>query len=215
MDRTNGVALGNKSQRSLSYTGRAKTCFLPCEITRFLQRVAHKLVAVDLFFICVSQIGFEAVLNAKHKLTNSLLESTTMKTIKFFLLALILGTVATQSVQAQMDPLEYVQRLEQQFGMQAEMYARQAVEAYREETGDYDTPDLQVWNHVDAMARQQNPGFYQNLQARENAFMQQQQAYHQNSMAILDGLQSSYMNRSNSDYQSHQDYIREGIWNRA
>ena len=138
-----------------------------------------------------------------------------MKTIKFFLLALILGTVATQSVQAQMDPLEYIQRLEQQFGMQAEMYARQAVEAYREETGDYDTPDLQVWNHVDAMARQQNPDFYQNLQARENAFMQQQQAYHQNSMAILDGLQSSYMNRSNSDYQSHQDYIREGIWNRS
>lgn len=138
-----------------------------------------------------------------------------MKALRTCLFAFALGLTACQFTFAQVDYIAEVQRLADEAGQRANMHAMNAVNAYRQETGDWSTPDQQVYNYLVAESQRQNPGFYADLQQRERAFQQQQQAYVANSNAVLDGMFNSYMNRSNSDYQSHQRFIREGIYERS
>ncbi|MEM7454849.1 MAG: hypothetical protein AAF456_10915 [Planctomycetota bacterium] len=137
-----------------------------------------------------------------------------MKAIKFCLFTFALGMIACQSASAQ-DYIGYVEQLAAQAGQRAEMHAMNAINIYRQETGDYQTSDQQVWAYLDAMARQQNPGFYADLQARENAFQMQQAQYRQYANSMLDNSYNSYMNRSNMQHQGHQNYIQQGIWERG
>jgi hypothetical protein len=135
-----------------------------------------------------------------------------MHRLVIFILTALSG--AWSAAQAQ-DYIGYVEQLAAQAGQQARMHAQNAIMAYRQQTGDWSTPDEQVFAYLDAMARQQNPGFYADLQAREQAFQAQQQAYTGNSNAILDGMHQGYMERSEMQYQGHQDYVRGGIWDRS
>ncbi|MCF7983494.1 MAG: hypothetical protein K9L70_03745 [Thiohalocapsa sp.] len=137
-----------------------------------------------------------------------------MSPLKPFLLALAIGPSAWQLASAQ-DYVGYVEQLAAQAGQQAQMHAQNAIQLYRQQTGDWSTPDQQVLAYLDAMSRQQNPGFYSDLQQREQAFQAQQGAYVNNSNAVLDGMYNSYMDRSAMQYQGQQDYVREGIWERS
>ncbi|NEX21101.1 hypothetical protein G3480_12395 [Thiorhodococcus mannitoliphagus] len=137
-----------------------------------------------------------------------------MNRIKPFLLALTIGPCAWQAANGQ-DYVGYVEQLAAQAGQRAQMHAQNAITLYRQQTGDWSTPDQQVLAHLDALSRQQNPGFYSDLQQREQAFQTQQDAYVKNSNAVLDGMYNSYMDRSAAQYQGHQNYTREGIWERS
>ena len=138
-----------------------------------------------------------------------------MKALKICLFAFALGLTACQFTFAQVDYLAEVQRMADEAGQRANMHAMNAVNAYRQETGDWSTPDQQVFNYLVAESRRQNPGWYADLQQREQAFQQQQQAYVANRNAQMDASFNGYMDRSNSQYQSHQRYIREGIYERS
>jgi hypothetical protein len=133
-----------------------------------------------------------------------------MKTRNLVIFAGTLGILASPPVLCQ-DPIAYVEQLAAQLGQQAQMQGQYAISAYRQQTGDWSTPDQQVLDYLVAVSRQQNPGFYADLQRRENAFQAQQRAYVNNSNAILDGMYNGYMDRSQQQYQAHQQYIREGI----
>ena len=137
-----------------------------------------------------------------------------MRILRTVLIVLSLGLFANLPAHGQ-DYIAMVEQMAQDAGRRAEMYARNAIQIYRQETGDWSTPDQQVWAYLDALARQQNPGFYADLQRREQRFQQQQQAYVANSNAILDQMYNSYMDRSARQYAGHQRYIREGIWERS
>lgn len=137
-----------------------------------------------------------------------------MNRIKPLLLALTIGSCAWQAANGQ-DYVGYVEQLAAQAGQRAQMHAQNAITMYRQQTGDWSTPDQQVLARLDAMSRQQNPGFYSDLQQREQAFQAQQRAYVNDSNAVLDGMHNSYMDRSATQYQGHQDYTREGIWERS
>lgn len=139
-----------------------------------------------------------------------------MKTLKALALILTVSLMSATAAQAQyQDPYAYVDQLVAEAGQRAQMHAQNAVMAYRQQTGDWSTPDQQVFAYLDQMARQQNPAFYANLQQREQAFQAQQQAYVANSNAILDGMYNGYMARSNMQHQGHQNYIQQGIWERS
>ncbi len=138
-----------------------------------------------------------------------------MKALKTCLFAFAMGLTACQFTFAQVDYVAEVQRLADETGQRANMHAQNAVNAYRQETGDWSTPDQQVYNYLVAQSQRQNPGFYADLQQREQAFYQQQQAYVANNNAAHDSLYNSYMDRSNSQYRSHQRFIREGIYERS
>ena len=129
-------------------------------------------------------------------------------------LGLTLLAIGSRTAQAQ-DYVAYVEQLAAQAGQRAQMHAQNAVRIYREQTGDWTTPDAQVFAYLDQMARRQNPGFYANLRQREQQFQMQQQQYVANSNAVLDGMYNSYMNRSNMDYRGHQQYVQQGIWEQA
>lgn len=88
------------------------------------------------------------------------------------------------------------------------MHAQNAITMYGQQTGDWSTADQQILARLDAMSRQQNPGFYSDLQQREQAFHAQQGAYVNDSNAVLDGMYNGYMDRSATQYQGHQDYTR-------
>ncbi len=134
-----------------------------------------------------------------------------MKVFKSILLAFALGLLACQFTYAQVDYVAQVQRLADEAGQRANMAAQNAVNAYRQQTGDWSTPDQQVYNYLVAESQRQNPGFYADLQQREQAFQMQQRAYAENRNAILDGMHNSYMARSESEYAAHQKYVREVI----
>ncbi|EGV32872.1 hypothetical protein ThidrDRAFT_0992 [Thiorhodococcus drewsii AZ1] len=137
-----------------------------------------------------------------------------MNSSSLFILAGALGALAALPANSQ-DYIGYVEQLAAQAGQQAQMHAQNAISAYRQQTGDWSTPDQQVLDYLTALSRQQNPGFYADLQRREQAFQAQQQGYVNNSNAVLDGMFNSYMDRSQQQYQGHQQYIREGIHERS
>jgi len=137
-----------------------------------------------------------------------------MKTAKILFCAFILGSSACHWACGQ-DYIAYVEQLSQNLQQQANQSAAQAVYLYRQQTGDYTSSDQEIYNYLVAESRRQNPGWYADLQRREMQFQQQQGAYVQNSNAILDNMYNGYMNRSEVDYQSHQQYVQQGIWERA
>ena len=129
------------------------------------------------------------------------------------LLAFFLGVALCHAAYGQ-DYIGYVEQLAADAGRRAQMHAYDAVQSYRQQTGDWTTPDQQVFDYLVAESRRQNPGFYADLQQRERAFQQQQWVYTQNSNAILDGMYNSYMATSQWQHNAHQQYVREGIWER-
>ncbi len=137
-----------------------------------------------------------------------------MKFLNLCLFAIALTCCSCQNTFAQ-DYIGYVEQLAAEAGQRAQMHAQNAIQAYRQQTGDWSTPDQQVFNYLVAESQRQNPGFYADLQQREQAFQQQQQAYVANSHAVLDGMYNGYMARSQTQYQGHQQYVREGIWERS
>jgi hypothetical protein len=92
-----------------------------------------------------------------------------MNPLKRPLLALFIGSCAWQLANGQ-DYIGYVEQLAAQAGQQAQMHAQNAITAYRQQTGDWSTPDQQVFEYLDAMSRQQNPGFYSDLTATGTGF---------------------------------------------
>lgn len=129
-----------------------------------------------------------------------------------FLAVLVAGLVfADRSAMAQEDPMAYVQRLAEETRQRAQESAFNAVMAYRHQTGDWNTPDQQVFDYLVQQSRQANPGFYADLEQRERAFYEQQRNYAANRNAIMDGMHQSYMDRSNADYQAHRRYVQQVI----
>jgi hypothetical protein len=133
-----------------------------------------------------------------------------MRRFELLLLAAAIGPASVALAHAQ-DYIGYVEQLAAEAGQRAQMHAQNAIAAYRQQTNDWSTPDQQVLGYLDALSRQQNPGFYADLQQREQAFQAQQQAHVNNSNAILDGMYNSYMDQSRIQYDGHQQYVREGI----
>ncbi len=137
-----------------------------------------------------------------------------MKNRKLIIIPGLLGILTGMSAHSQ-DYIGYVEQLAAEAGQRAQMHAQNAVSAYREQTGDWSTPDQQVLDYLVALSREQNPGFYADLQRREQAFQVQQQGYVNDSNAVLDGMFNSYMDRSRQQYIGHQQYVREGIHERS
>ena len=129
-------------------------------------------------------------------------------------LAVASVVVSGPNIQAQ-DYIAYVEQLAAQAGQRAEAHAQNAIAIYRQQTGDWTTPDQQVFAYLDQLARRQNPQFYANLRQREQQFQLQQQQYVANSNAILDGMYNGYMDRANMQHQGHQQYVQQGIWERS
>jgi hypothetical protein len=138
-----------------------------------------------------------------------------MSLCKACLLAVVVAIASHTSASAQMDPIAYVEAIANYYGQQAAAAGNEAVLTYRQQSGDWSTPDQQVLDYLIYQSRQQNPGWYADLKQREANFQQQQSQYVANSNAALDNLYNGYMQRSQWQYQSHQDYVRENIWERS
>lgn len=137
------------------------------------------------------------------------------KLVKSTLLAFSALLFWGQFAVAQEDPYATINRLMEECRQRTEYHARNAINSYRQQTGDYRTPDAQVMAYLVQLSKRQNPDFYRRLRQREQAFQAQQQAYVQNANQALDNSFNSYMRRSNINYQSHRRYVREGIWERG
>lgn len=138
-----------------------------------------------------------------------------MSVVKSCVLTLIVAVATHSSANAQMDPIAYVESVANYYRQQAESAGNEAIQCYRQQTGDWSTPDQQVLDYLIYQSRQQNPGWYADLQQREANFQQQQSQYVANSNAALDNLYNGYMQRSQWQHQGHQDYVREAIWERS
>ena len=90
-----------------------------------------------------------------------------MISFKNSLFAIAFTISACQSVFAQeIDYIGYVEQLSEQLRQESNMHARNAINSYRQETGDWNTPDQQVLNYLMAESQRQNPAFYQQLRQR-------------------------------------------------
>ncbi len=138
-----------------------------------------------------------------------------MSAFKSCLLALALGFVVSQAAMAQVDYVAYVEQLAAEAGQRANYHEQEAIRLYRQETGDWSTPDQQVFAYLVAQSRQQNPGWYANLRQQEANFQQQQSQYVADRNQQMDSSFNAYMQRSQSEYQAHQDYVRGSIWERG
>jgi len=125
----------------------------------------------------------------------------------------LLAICVTTPAMAQ-DPMAQIQQLLDEGRQHANSQMQQAIQSYRQETGDYQNSDEAVWNYLVAESRRQNPEWYANLKQREAAFQQQQAAYVQRTNALMDMSFDGYMQRSHSQHQAHQNYIRNVIWER-
>ncbi len=138
-----------------------------------------------------------------------------MSAFKTSLLAVALGFVVSQSSMAQIDYVAYVGQLAAQAGQQAAYHEQEAIRLYRQQSGDWSTPDQQVIAYLVAESRQQNPEWYAGLRQREANFQQQQRQYVADRNAQMDSSLNAYMQRSQSQFQAHQDYVRGSIWERG
>ena len=138
-----------------------------------------------------------------------------MSAFKSCLLALALGLVVSQSSMAQFDYIGYVGQLAAEAGQRANYHEQEAIRLYRQQSGDWSTPDQQVMAYLVAESRQQNPEWYANLRQREANFQLQQSQYVADRNAQMDSSFNAYMQRSQSQYQAHQDYVRGSIWERG
>lgn len=136
-----------------------------------------------------------------------------MKKAFWIVILAVMGFMGNGLASAQ-DPLEYVKQLRREVQQRADSQARQAVQLYRQETGDYSTSDQAVFDYLVAESRRQNPAWYADLKQREANFQQQQAAYSQNINSIMDNRFNSYMQRSNDQHRAHQNYVRNVIWER-
>jgi hypothetical protein len=137
-----------------------------------------------------------------------------MKPFTFLALVVAAALITDGPAKAQ-DYIAQVQQIQNELRQQADMHAAQAVQAYRQETGDWTTPDQQVFDWLVYQSRQANPGFYADLANRERAFYAQQQNYAANRNAIMDGMHQSYLNQSDSQHRSHQNFVQGVIWERS
>ena len=138
-----------------------------------------------------------------------------MSAFKSCLLALALGLVVSQTSMAQFDYIGYVGQLAAEAGQRANYHEQEAIRLYRQQSGDWSTPDQQVMAYLVAESRQQNPEWYANLRQREANFQLQQSQYVADRNAQMDSSFNAYMQRSQSQYQAHQDYVRGSIWERG
>lgn len=138
-----------------------------------------------------------------------------MSLCKACLLTIVVAIASYSSAYAQMDPIAYVEAMADYYGQRAAAAGNEAVLIYRQQTGDWSTPDQQVLEYLTIQSRLQNPAWYADLQQREANFQLQQSQYVANSNAALDNSFNSYMQRSQWQYQGHQDYVRESIWERS
>ncbi len=136
-----------------------------------------------------------------------------MKRAIWTVVLVMLGFCVTTSVVAQ-DPMAQIQQIRNELQQQASSQMQQAIQSYRQESGDYQNSDEAVWNYLVAESRRQNPGWYADLKQREAAFQQRQAAYAQHTNALMDMSFNGYMQRSQSQHQAHQNYIRNVIWER-
>ncbi len=136
-----------------------------------------------------------------------------MKRAVWIVILAVMGICGTDMALAQ-DPMAYIQQLQREVRERADSQMRDAIQSYRQESGDYSNSDQAVWEYLVAESRRQNPGWYANLKQREAAFQQQQAAYSQQANARMDESFNSYMQRSQSQHRAHQNYIRNVIWER-
>jgi hypothetical protein len=153
------------------------------------------------------------------------MKETTMKRVILAMVFWFVGFSAASQTLAQ-DYIGQVAAIQRQLQQEADMHARQAVQSYRQQTGDYSNSDQAILEYLVAESRRQNPAWYADLQQREANFQAQQAAYTQYAHGMLDQSFNSYMQRSqwqheahqnymrqsNRQHQGHQDYIRQGIW---
>ncbi len=138
-----------------------------------------------------------------------------MTLINRFLIATAFTVLFSQAASAQVDYIAQVAQIRQQIAQRQNYYEQQVIQSHRQQYNDYQTPDSQILAHYVQQSRIQNPGFYQNLAAREQAFYQQQAAYTANRNAIMDSMHNSYMQRSEQQYAGHQKYIRNAIYEQS
>ncbi|MCC7334831.1 MAG: hypothetical protein IT422_07035 [Pirellulaceae bacterium] len=138
-----------------------------------------------------------------------------MSAFKSCLLALTLGFIVSQTAMAQVDYIGYVEQLAAEAGQRAQYHEQEAIRLYRQQSGDWSTPDQQVIAYLVAESRRQNPGWYANLRQQEANFQQQQSQYVADRNQQMDSSFNAYMQRSQSEYQAHQDYVRGSIWERG
>lgn len=138
---------------------------------------------------------------------------------------LIVGCWATKGALAQ-DYIEQVAAIQRHFQQQADMHGYEAVQSFRQRTGDNYSSDEAILEYLIAESRRQDPVWFENLQRREADFQAQQAAYTQYANGMLDNSFNNHMLRSQwqhdahrsymqgleQQYQAHEGYIREAIW---
>ncbi|MBL8891052.1 MAG: hypothetical protein JNL67_13805 [Planctomycetaceae bacterium] len=136
-----------------------------------------------------------------------------MRSTLWTLVLVAMAFTGTGSIWAQ-DPMAYVQQLQNELRERANSQMQQAIQSYRQSTGDYANSDEAVWNYLVAESQRQNPAWYANLKQREADFQRQQAEYSRQANLRMDQSFQSYMERSHSQHRAHQNYIRNVIWER-
>lgn len=124
----------------------------------------------------------------------------------------------------QMDPMGQMNMLMQQANQQAAQAQQQMIaqfaQYYRQQTGDYNTPDMQAADKGFQLWCQNSPAECQavitrgqQLQAQDaQGWAQTNAQIAQTNSEILDINQAGYMNRSNMQYQGQQNYVQGAIY---
>jgi hypothetical protein len=149
------------------------------------------------------------------RFTNSHPRNNAMKRLSALLFSLALGVFNINTSFAQMDPMVAIEQLQQQANRNVNQSQRQAVEMYRRQSGDYRTPDNQVVQYLLKRAHQQNPQWSANYQQRQSNFQKQQSQYSADRNSQMDQNFNNYMNNSRRQQQGHDQFVREGVWDRG
>ncbi len=153
-----------------------------------------------------------------------------MKTTYRLLAIAVLVAISAQQASAQMMDLQWMiqqnqaaqyntgvqlQQLHAQQLQNTEMATRKAIQAYRQQTGDYSTSDQQVVEIIWAKygpRQTPNDNFSRNLRAREDAFYQQQAKYAADRNVAMDASLAQWKDQSAQNSAGHRRFITEGIY---